>query len=223
MTAVEKLVRIIDSETTGVEDDAQVVEIASVDWTDGVLGNPMSALVKPTIPIPAIASAVHHIVDAMVTDAPPLAEVLPQFEGAPIYCAHNARFDQRFLPLKGHWICTYKVALRAWPDAPGHSNQVLRYWLDLAPLPPEAGEVAHRALYDAWTTARLFERLTVEMTVREMVEISSRPALLPCFRFGKHANAPLAEVPQDYLRWVLSQDFDEDVKHTASHHLGETT
>lgn len=57
------------------------------------------------------------------------------------------------------------------------------------------------------------------MLIAEMIDISSRPALLPKFRFGKHANIPLADVPKDYLRWILSQDFDEDMKYTANHYL----
>src|SRR5262245_25865334 len=34
------------------------------------------------------------------------------------------------------WLCTYKSALRAWPDAPRHSNSVLRYWLGID-IPPD--------------------------------------------------------------------------------------
>jgi hypothetical protein len=33
----------------------------------------------------------------------------------------------RFVCNFGPWICTYKCALRVWPDLDGHSNQELRY------------------------------------------------------------------------------------------------
>ncbi len=46
--------------------------------------------------------------------------------------AHRAAFEQRWclpqLTGRARWICTYKCALRLWPDAPSHSNQGLRYW-----------------------------------------------------------------------------------------------
>lgn len=216
---MEKRVRIIDTETTGVEASDQLVEIASVDWTEAGLGHPMQTLVRPSVDIPATASAIHHIRDRDVVDAPAAEEAIMRFADAPVFAAHNARFDQMFLPFEGPWVCTYKVALSLFPDAPAHSNQVLRYWLDLADPPADAGQLAHRALYDAWTTAYLFERLLQDLTVAQMVKISSSPALLPRFGFGKHAGLPLSEVPKDYLVWIVGQDFDEDVRFTARHYL----
>lgn len=222
-TPIEKLVRIIDCETTGMDPESdRIVELASLDWTDDGFSNSQQFLVNPGIPIPATASAVHHITDTMVADAPSIEAVFPLFEGAPIYCAHNARFDQGFIPFKAHWICTYKVALHLWRDAPGHSNQVLRYHLGIESPPAEAGEMAHRALYDVWTTARLFERMLGELSVKEMVQISMKPALLPKLTFGKHANVPIEDVPKDYLSWITTSgkfDDDEDVIHTARHYL----
>lgn len=216
---MEKRVRIIDTETTGIEPTDQLVEIASVDWTEAGLCNPLQTLVRPTIPIPATASAVHHIRDRDVEGAPDTTHAISLFVDAPIYAAHNARFDRMFLPFEGPWVCTYKVALSLFPDAPAHSNQVLRYWLDLRDPPAEAGDLAHRALYDAWTTAFLFERFLEDLTVAQMVKISANPALLPRLGFGKHAGIPLSEVPKDYLVWIVGQDFDEDVRFTAQHYL----
>jgi exodeoxyribonuclease X len=220
MTNLKKHVRIIDVETTGIEDDDQLVEIASVDWNDGVLGNPLQTLTRPSIPIPPEVSAIHHITDSMVEDAPVVLDALQRFQDANIFAAHNAKFDQRFLGFEAHWICTYKCALHIWPEAPNHKNQTLRYWLDLAAPPMESGQMAHRALYDAWTTAHIFVRLTDEMTINDMVQISKSPALLPKLHFGKHAGVPIAEVPKDYLAWLVGQDFDEDTMHTAKHYLG---
>lgn len=216
---MEKRVRIIDTETTGVESTDQVVEIASVDWTEDGLGRPLQTLVRPTVSIPATASAIHHIRDRDVVDAPDLADALTLFDDAPIFAAHNARFDRMFLPFDAPWVCTYKVALSLFPDAPGHSNQVLRYWLDLTDPPAEAGQMAHRALYDAWTTAFLFKRFLEDLTVSQMVKISDKPALLPRFGFGKYAGVALGEVPKDYLVWIVGADFDEDVRFTAQHYL----
>jgi exodeoxyribonuclease X len=221
MADIEKRVRIIDVETTGLEEGDQLVEIGSVDWTGSEfeLGNAMNTFVKPTIQIPATASAIHHIIDSMVVDAPGADEAIAMFAGAPIYAAHNANFDRRFLGYPGPWICTYKVAYKVFTDAPGHGNQVLRYWLDLAPLPEWIGSLAHRALFDAWTTARLFERLTFEMTVADMVRISREPLTLRSLKFGEHKGKPIADVPKSYLEWILRNDFDEDTVHTARTYL----
>jgi len=219
MSDLMKHVRIIDVETTGTEDDDQIVEIASVDWTQDGLGNAHQTLVRPSIKIPPEVSAVHHITNAMVKDAPVVLDALKWFQDAKVFAAHNAKFDQRLLGFDAYWVCTYKCALHIWPDAPNHKNQTLRYWLDLASPPASAGLMAHRALYDAWTTAHIFVRLTEEMTINDMVQISNRPAILPRFYFGKHANEPLSEVPKSYLSWMITQDFDEDILHTAKHYL----
>lgn len=41
------------------------------------------------------------------------------------------------------------------------------------------------------------------------------PLLLETVRFGKHRDARWTDLPSDYLRWLLGQDFDADVRHTA--------
>jgi exodeoxyribonuclease X len=67
------VVRVIDIETTGTdpEQDA-VIEIASVDvLADGTIANRQSTLVRPGIPVPPEASAVHHLIDEDLAGAPP--------------------------------------------------------------------------------------------------------------------------------------------------------
>lgn len=217
MNEIEKRVKIIDCETTGMNaDEDRIVELASMDWTDPGFGNEMTTLVNPGVPLPATASAVHHITDDMVADAIDIISALKMFEGAPIYCAHNARFDQQFIPFQAHWICTYKVAIKLWPEAPAHTNQALRYWLNLGAIPMSAEMLPHRALFDVKTTAIIFERAMNDLTVAQMVAISRDPALLPRFSFGQHVGVPLEDVPASYLDWILNRnDFeDEDVLHT---------
>jgi len=80
--------------------------------------NRQSTLVRPGIPIPPEASAVHHLIDEDLADAPPLMNAIHLFRGADAYVAHNADFEQSFLgPRLGEatWVCTYKCALRIWP------------------------------------------------------------------------------------------------------------
>ncbi len=224
------IIRVIDTETTGVDPTVdKIIEVASVDLLtcdDGTLildGPSMrQTLVNPGRPIPPEASAIHHIVDADVADADDLEAALQEYAGTDIvYVAHNAKFDAAFLPQDWTWACTYKAALRIWPDAPGHSNQVLRYWRGHIEIPLIERQTfqMHRALPDAMTTATILIDLLQSVTIDEMVEWARSPALLPKFRFGKHAGTPLADIPDGYLEWMLRQDFDEDAMHTAKTEL----
>lgn len=209
--------RIIDTETTGFEDTDKIVEIACIDWNHerGVIESIKQTFVNPGKKIPAIAMAVHHISDTMVADAPSWDEVQASYGGADYYVAHNSRFDMRFTGDFGRpWIDTYRCALVVWPDAPSHANQVLRYWLGLEAPPENAGH-AHRALYDCYVTAQLFLKIVEHIGFEEIIDISSKPAQLRSFSFGKHKGESLSKVPTGYLQWLLGQDFDEDVKHTA--------
>jgi len=127
-------VRVIDIETTGTDPTVDaIIEIASVDLLkDGTIANQRTALVRPPLPVPPEASAVHHLIDEDLAFAPQLDEVLDQFKGSDAYVAHNADFERSFLEhLLGDalWACTYKCALRIWPDLLSHSNQALRYRL----------------------------------------------------------------------------------------------
>jgi len=114
------VVRVIDIETTGIDPAADaIIEIASVDLVrGGGVANAKSTYVAPGRQIPPVASAVHHLTDEDVRDAPLLPEVLPMFAGADVYVAHNCEFEQSFLmrhpawPLTP-WVCTYKCALKA--------------------------------------------------------------------------------------------------------------
>lgn len=113
------------------------------------------------------------------------------------------------------WICTFKCALRLWPDAPSHSNQALRYWLDPVGLDRAIASRSHRALPDAYVTAFLLREMLREATVEQLVAWTREPALLTKIAFGKHRGKRWAEVDAGFLRWILTKDFDEDVLLTA--------
>lgn len=216
---------VIDTETTGFDAATNsLVEFAAVledRW--------FHSLVKPTTSISFGAMATHHITPDMVEDAPPLSDVLGAVispDDDVVLVAHNAEFDKSFMPeelREKDWICTWRCALHIYPDAESHSNQSLRYelGLDVSDLPPEAGGMAHRALYDAWVTKKLYERIVLdsEKSLQELIELTKAPVLQKKVRFGKHANQLWSDVPKDYLRWVVRQDFDRDVLHTAEFHL----
>lgn len=224
-----RIIRVWDCETTGKDDEehSEVIELGriDIDLHTRDIGNEWSALAKPRGPIPPQTMAVHHITEADVADAPPLASLWgPFFEGCgehDILAAHNAKFEQHFHSGNGRrWICTMKCALVIWPDAPGHGNQTLRYWLGLG-IDPKRADPPHRALPDAYVTAHILDRLLDEKSVDELVTISKYPALLRRINFGTKAKGQLySEAPGDYLEWIaFKSDLNEDTKFTAKYWL----
>ena len=67
---------ILDTETTGLGEDAEVVEISIIDAQGNTL---LNSLVKPSKPIPADATAVHGITNEMVSGAPAWDQLHKQF------------------------------------------------------------------------------------------------------------------------------------------------
>lgn len=97
-------VLVFDTETTGREGNARIVELCfvKVDVRTGETSDAFESLVNPGMPIPRDAQAVHHISDQMVRSAPSIAEVLPRAlkfiaDHGSILVAHNASFDVRVL------------------------------------------------------------------------------------------------------------------------------
>lgn len=227
---------VTDTETTGMDPETdRVVEIAtaSVYMNSGEwrISNRKSSLVNPGRSIPPEASAVHHLTDDMVSSAPTLDDAITvlgtpaRAEGVAIV-AHNAEFDRGFLPQWADrpWLCTYRCALHLFPDAPSHSNQGLRYYLNLEPsfdgmdASNPRNQQPHAALYDVCTTAALLVKMLSIATVEELMELQSKPVLLKTVHFGKHRGELWSAVPRSYLDWASKQDFDADVKHTINHY-----
>jgi exodeoxyribonuclease X len=180
-------------------------------------------LVNPCKPIPPAASAVHHIVDADVVLKPRIEAIIHRFvhpgERIDAYVAHNAKFEQAFLGQFDNtkpWLCAYKAALRMWPDLDSHSNQFLRYALNL-PVPRDAARLPHRALSDAIVTAHLLIALFNQgVSVEQMLEWSPEPPLFTRLTFGRHKGMRWDKAPTDYLMWMLSvPDMSEDNKWNA--------
>lgn len=95
-------------------------------------------------------------------------------------------------------------------DAPRHSNQVLRYWRNLT-LDNALAMPPHRAGPDAWVTAHLFADLCQFATMEQMLAWTQEPRPMPSLTFGKHRGETWAEIPSDYLQWMVGQaDMDGD-------------
>ncbi len=87
----------IDTETTGLRQSDEVVEISIVDFDGTIL---LSSLVKPTQPIPVDAQYIHGISNEMVKTAPMWPVLWPQireiFHGR-VIAAYNAPFDLKMM------------------------------------------------------------------------------------------------------------------------------
>lgn len=175
----------VDTETTGMSpvEGHRLVEVARVAIVNGALGEEWSTLVNPGRPIPADATRVHGISDAMVAGAPRAAETGRLLRAA---CAdlplvfHNAPFDLPFLlhlfreagapTLLNPIIDTLGLARGLF----GPGSKSLGALAAKLELP---GETAHRALGDTRTTARLFIELAGrwerEKGVRSLLELAA--------------------------------------------------
>ena len=89
---------ILDTETTGRGQRAEIIEIAMMDTTGK---ERFQSLCKPENPIPITAMRVHKITDRMVADAKTWADihgtVKKLFKKAEFVLAWNADFDERML------------------------------------------------------------------------------------------------------------------------------
>lgn len=237
-------VTVLDIETTGMDpgQGAEVIELGwqhvqdtENGWFFAGKGDKLFGCERPS---PPEVLAVHHITPELIEGlplyTPALAAVAMDLSApGPIeyYVAHNQEFEYSFLhgltdpqfsSPAPRWICTYKCALVAWPDAPSHGNQALMYYRSLhhmisydERMPP------HRALPDAVVTARIFVSLRATgMSLEDMVRITSEPANLPTCPIGKERGKKWADIDSGFLSWCLRQpDMRPDVVHCARREL----
>jgi DNA polymerase-3 subunit epsilon len=162
---------VFDTETTGLAASGadEICQIAAVRIVNGRLlsGESLDLLVDPERPIPAAATSVHRITDAMVAGAPTIAEAGRRFhrfcEDA-VLVAHNAPFDMAFLrrhePRIGVRFAnpvldTVLLSAILYGDTAEHSLDALAARLGVT-IPAEA---RHTALGDATATALVLQKL----------------------------------------------------------------
>ncbi|SHJ29396.1 PolC-type DNA polymerase III [Lutispora thermophila] len=92
---------VFDIETTGLNNvNDKITEIGAVLIKDRKVISKFNSLINPKIPIPEKIQKLTGITDEMVSDAPSIEEVLPQFldfVGDRPLVAHNAMFDVGFI------------------------------------------------------------------------------------------------------------------------------
>ncbi len=222
------ILRVLDFECSGLTPpEAEVCEVGYVDvirladlWAVSTKAHSRLCGVKS---MPPQARAVHHISMQELEGSEPFypAEVVGE-EYAIV--AHNADYEKSFMGgIEARWICSYKCSLRVWPDAPGHSNSVLKCWLEdqgLLSLDHNRAMPPHRAGPDAYVTAHILLALLKVATVEQMISWSLEPRLLPRCTIGKFRGKPWAEVEWGFLNWMLKQqDMDPDLVWNARREL----
>ncbi|MBB5659551.1 DNA polymerase III subunit epsilon [Brevundimonas halotolerans] len=226
-------VRVIDLETAG----SSPSDVCEVGWqdveqqTDGTwqvsAGSRGARFVDPGRPISPGTMAIHHILDEWVQGAGYWRDVAPAVlrpDGAvSALAAHRASFEQRFctpdLTGSADWICTWKCALRLWPDLPRFSNQMLRYLRRPEGLDHDKGLPAHRALPDAYVTAHHLRDMLNTVSLEQLLEWSREPGLLPRVPSGAHRGQPWSCLSDTVLA-TLARDRDIDIRFSAATEIG---
>ena len=157
---------VFDLETTGFSPTRnRIIEIGAVKVEKGKITDRFSTFVNPEVAIPPRITDVTSITDDMVSDAPKIESVLPEFldfcEGC-VLVAHNAGFDYSFICKKGaeqgrdiHYtvVDTVGVARVLFPH-------LAKYTLDNVAKTMKISLVNHhRAVEDAEATAEIFEKM----------------------------------------------------------------
>lgn len=159
----------LDLETTGLEPKKdRIIEIGAVKIRDGQIQETYATLVDPQTKIPERITELTGISSRMVEGKPFGQEAvkgLLDFCGELPLLGHNIMFDYSFvkhsavnmgMDFEKKGMDTLKLARNLLPDLESKSLQNLRQYYHL----PQ--EEAHRALEDALTTFRLYERLREE-------------------------------------------------------------
>jgi exodeoxyribonuclease X len=226
---------VVDTETSDLpERGGNMIELAWITLSDPDW-KPVSCYetyIQYEGPIDPRAQASHHIrADCLtaergaITREHAVAKLLAELGPDTFLVAHNSDFDSKFLPeLVAPWICTLRVSKHIWPEAPGFSNQILRYWLgikpDLSISPVIKQRAPHQAFYDVATTVGILQLMLTKHSPAELQMITGSPNLLQKMGFGKHKGTDFKDVPRDYMRWLRTQtNLDQDLRFTLDHYL----
>jgi exodeoxyribonuclease X len=225
-------IRVIDLETAGT----LPTDVCEIGWQDVVRDGPDgrwavgpergAAFVNPGRPISPATMAIHHIQDEEVAGAPfwkdAAPPVLRPVGGVLALAAHRAAFEKRYctpaLTGGAAWICTWKCALRLWPQLPSFSNQMLRYQRRPEGLDHATGLPAHRAMPDAYVTAHHLRDMLNAAPVEQLLAWSREPGLLPRVPRGPHRGAAWGALAEEAVRG-LARERDVDVRFSAETEL----
>jgi len=231
----------LDLETTGTNPATdRIIEVAFVVQTD-VNREPWRWLVNPGCPIPAAATAVHHITDDMVRTASVFAEIadeittlIAQHPGALFVGFNAASLDLPILRAEFERAGLTPPVLTPLYDACEVFRSRERHTLPAAVKRylGRAHENAHSAVADASAhldvaLAQIAEYGLAELAGQALCDaaIGRDPSwATACGRlrwdasgrlvwaFGKHNGQPVTRAHAAYVAWVLKADFPADLK-----------
>lgn len=205
---------VVDLETTGGSPKAgsRITEIGAVKVRGGEVLGELQTLVNPEESIPAFITVLTGITDAMVVEAPRIAEVLPSFlelAAGSVLVAHNAPFDVGFLKHAAQELGIPWPRFEVLDTAVLARRALLRDEVrnvKLSTLAAHFGATTtpdHRALHDARATVDvlhgLFERLGSlgVNSLEDAVTFTSRVS--PEQRRKRHLAQHLPHEPGVYL------------------------
>ena len=156
---------VLDFETTGLSPDCgdRTIEVGAVLIRNNLIVDRFQSLMNPGRRISSFIEDYTGISNAMLSSAPPIAEVMKKFAtfmAQHHLVAHNASFDRRFLDAEFRRInqkrtqefaCSMLVSRRVYPEAPSHSLETL-----VAHKKLKTSGIHHRALADAEMTGHLW-------------------------------------------------------------------
>lgn len=229
----------LDVETTGLDPDDRVTEIAIVDFHSGQ--TLLSTYVNPERPIPAEVTEKTRITDDMVRDAPKFPEIAGRVRELIHLSSHvvgyNPRFDQGMIdsefermqanPPRWPWLIDAK---RVWDiNEPTKRKLVHAYerFVDA-----NGYEGAHGALPDTMAVRAVLlgqiDQFGLHEKALETLDPDTalqwgpshhlrwkedRSAII--VNFGKYKGRSVADVPNDFWGWLMRKDFPEHVKMMA--------
>jgi DNA polymerase III epsilon subunit-like protein len=131
-----------------------------------------------------------------------------------VLIAHNLPFDYKiaspYVTVVGE-VCTLALARQYIRGSANHKLGTLREFFAL----PDLG--AHRALGDVHTCLNVLRRILHDhgLTLDQVIKRQSKPRMLLTMPFGKFKDKPVADIPMDYRRWLLSAgNLDKDLRYT---------
>lgn len=153
-----------DTETTGLSSSSdRVIEIGAVKFDKNGIISKYETFLNPQKPISAECTAINHITDEMVKDAPVAKDELPsfvEFSKDAVLIAHNATFDLNFInaeleraklsELKNKAIDTLNLVRWAYPLLGKYNLQLMARLMNIKV------EDAHRAYDDARVCMEVF-------------------------------------------------------------------
>ena len=210
---------ILDTETHTLNGQPIEIAYAPIQIHDGKLTLDKSQIFDQLYhvdePISYAAMAVHHILESELVDQPHYTSFsLPQ--DTTYIIGHNIDYDIRALEKCGvdiskiKAICTLALARLVWPDAEAHNISALIYMITKGSAKArDMIKKAHRADMDIILTANILMHEIHHLKIQTIEELytASEDARIPrTINFGKHRGTAIADLPADYMQWLLRQE-----------------